>query len=207
MKDKGGDDIYMNLWMKGEPEREVFTALSPMTEGLSRTPNMPYNIKEQPTLTFVARQHGEAWSRPFISIYEPSTKNEPSAIQSVSYFDAEEPGLKDFAGICVKSKNGRVDHIFSLSDAEQAATYRGMKVKADYAVVSNEYAGNRTLFLGSGTQLVVPGIMVQADSAANVLLEKKAGKWYIISSAPCTVVINGKKVKSGVTSEPILLRI
>ena len=49
MKDKGGDDISMNLWMKGEPEREVFTALSPMTEGLSRTPHMPYNIKEQPT--------------------------------------------------------------------------------------------------------------------------------------------------------------
>ena len=60
MKDKDGDDIYMNLWMKGEPDREVFTALAPMTEGLSRTPNMPYNIKEQPTLTFVARQHGEA---------------------------------------------------------------------------------------------------------------------------------------------------
>ena len=33
MKDKGGDDIVMNLWMKGEPDREVFTALSPMTEG------------------------------------------------------------------------------------------------------------------------------------------------------------------------------
>ena len=74
MKDKDGDDIYMNLWMKGEPDREVFTALAPMTEGLSRTPNMPYNIKEQPTLTFVARQHGEAWNRPFVSIYEPSTK-------------------------------------------------------------------------------------------------------------------------------------
>lgn len=26
MKDKDGDDIYMNLWMKGEPDREVFTA-------------------------------------------------------------------------------------------------------------------------------------------------------------------------------------
>ena len=73
MKDKGGDDISMNLWMKGEPEREVFTALAPMTEGLSRTPHMPYNIKEQPTLTFVARQHGEAWNRPFVAVYEPST--------------------------------------------------------------------------------------------------------------------------------------
>ena len=207
MKDKDGDDIYMNLWMKGEPDREVFTALAPMTEGLSRTPNMPYNIKEQPTLTFVARQHGEAWNRPFVSIYEPSTKKEPSAIQSVSYFDAEGAGLEDFAGICVKSKNGRIDHIFSLSDAAQTATYQGMKVKADYAVISNEYAGNRTLFLGNGTQLVAPGVMIQTDNAANVLLEKKEGKWYIISSAPCTVVIGDKKIKSDASSEPMLLRI
>ena len=51
--------------------------------------------------------------------------------------------MEDFAGICVKSKNGRIDHIFSLSDAAQTATYQGMKVKADYAVISNEYAGNR----------------------------------------------------------------
>ena len=207
MKDKDGDDIYMNLWMKGEPDREIFTALAPMTEGLSRTPNMPYNIKEQPTLTFVARQHGEAWNRPFVSIYEPSTKKEPSAIQSVSYFDAEGAGLEDFAGICVKSKNGRIDHIFSLSDAAQTATYQGMKVKADYAVISNEYAGNRTLFLGNGTQLVAPGVMIQTDNAANVLLEKKEGKWYIISSAPCTVVIGDKKIKSDAASEHILLRI
>ena len=82
-----------------------------------------------------------------------------------------------------------------------------MKVKSDYAVISNEYAGNRTLFLGNGTQLVASGIMIQTDSAANVLLEKKEGKWYIISSAPCTVVINGKKVKSGVQPKLTLLRI
>ena len=46
MKDKDGDDIYMNLWMKGEPDREVFTALAPMTEGLSRTPNMPVSMEK-----------------------------------------------------------------------------------------------------------------------------------------------------------------
>lgn len=37
MPDK--DDITMNLWMKGE-EREVFSALSPMLEGLNRIENM-----------------------------------------------------------------------------------------------------------------------------------------------------------------------
>ena len=193
--------------MKGEPEREVFTALSPMTEGLSRTPHMPYNIKEQPTLTFVARQHGEAWNRPFVAVYEPSTQKEPSAIQSVSYFDAEEPGLKDFAGICVESKNGRTDHIFSLTDSSQTATYQGMKVKADYAVISNEYAGNRTLFIGNGTQLIASGISIQTSEAANVLLEKKQGKWYILSSAPCKMVIDGKAVQSGITTELTLLAV
>ena len=207
MKDKGGDDISMNLWMKGEPEREVFSALSPMTEGLSRTPHMPYNIKEQPTLTFVARQHGEAWNRPFVAVYEPSTQKEPSAIQSVSYFDAEEPGLKDFAGICVESKNGRTDHIFSLTDSSQTATYQGMKVKADYAVISNEYAGNRTLFIGNGTQLIASGISIQTSEAANVLLEKKQGKWYILSSAPCKIVIDGKAVQSGITTDLTLLAV
>ena len=196
MKDKGGDDISMNLWMKGEPDREVFTALSPMTEGLSRTPGMPYNIKEQPTLTFVARQHGEAWNRPFVAVYEPSTRKEPSAIQAVYYFDAEETALTDFAGICVKSKSGRTDHIFSLSDATQTATYQGMKVKADYAVISNRYAGdNRTLFMGNGTQLIAPGVSIRTSVPANVLLEQKQGKWYILSSASCTVVIGGKKMK------------
>ena len=207
MKDKDGDDISMNLWMKGEPEREVFTALAPMTEGLSRIPGMPYNIKEQPTLTFVARQHGEAWNRPFVAVYEPSTRKEPSAIEAVSFFDAEEAGLKDFAGICVESKNGRTDHIFSLSDSSQTATYRGMKVKADYAVISNEYAGNRTFFLGNGTQLITPDVSIRTSAAANVLLEQKQGKWYILSSAPCTIMIDGKNVQSGVTSKSTLLAV
>ena len=207
MKDKDGDDISMNLWRKGEPEREVFTALAPMTEGLSRIPGMLYNIKEQPTLTFVARQHGEAWNRPFVAVYEPSTRKEPSAIEAVSFFDAEEAGLKDFAGICVESKNGRTDHIFSLSDSSQTATYRGMKVKADYAVISNEYAGNRTFFLGNGTQLITPDVSIRTSAAANVLLEQKQGKWYILSSAPCTIMIDGKNVQSGVTSKSTLLAV
>ena len=44
-----------------------------------------------------------------------------------------------------------------------------------------------------------------ADTVANVLLEKKQGKWYILSSAPCTVVIEGKKIKNGTVSESTLV--
>ena len=70
-------------------ERKVFSALSPMTEGLSRIPDMPYAIKEQPTLTFVARQQGEAWNRPFVAVYEPSSVKEPGCISSVTFPEVE----------------------------------------------------------------------------------------------------------------------
>lgn len=94
-----------------------------------------------------------------------------------------------------------------MTDSSQTATYQGMKVKADYAVISNEYAGNRTLFMGNGTQLIASGISIQTSEAANVLLEKKQGKWYILSSAPCKMVIDGKAVQSGITTELTLLAV
>lgn len=193
MKEKGGDDIYMNLWMKGEREREVFTALAPMTEGLSRTPDMPYDIKQQPTLTFVARQHGEAWNRPFVAVYEPSTKSEPSAIEAVTFFDAEEEELKDFAGICVKNKSGRTDYIFSLSEGDRLATYRGMKVRAEYALIGQSKGGEQTLFMGHGTQLSVPDIDIRSSVSASVLLEQRDGRWHLWASAPCVLTIDGKR--------------
>ena len=111
MPDK--DDISMNLWMKGETDREVFTALSPMTEGLSRTPGMPYNIKEQPTLTFVARQKGEAWNRPFVAIYEPSSVKEPGCIAEVSFPEVKSKTENSATSICVVQKDGRIDYILS----------------------------------------------------------------------------------------------
>ena len=103
----------MNMWMKGEKERKVFTALSPMTEGLSRTPDMPYHIKEQPTLTFVARQEGEAWNRPFVAVYEPSSVKEPGNIVSVTFPEVQSEEKGSHIGICINQKDGRVD-IFCL---------------------------------------------------------------------------------------------
>lgn len=186
-----GDDIAMNLWMKGEKDREVFTALAPMTEGLNRTPGMPYDIKKQPTLTFVARQVGEAWTRPFVSIFEPSSKKEPSNISSVSYFDAGGAGA-DFAGICVESKNGCTDYIFSLADDSRTATYKEMTVKATYALIGRSADGGQTILLGKGTKLIAPGVEISASASISALLEKKAGHWTLSATGPCKVVADGK---------------
>lgn len=187
-----GDDISMNLWMKGEANRKVFTALSPMTEGYSRTPDMPYNVKEQPTLTFVARQLGEAWNRPFVAIYEPSAISEPGQIESVTFpaVECEEEG--SHVAIRVEQKGGRTDYILSSDHTDHLCATEGMKAKATYALCGNKAGEANILFLGNGTLLQTSRIAIQSDKPVNVLLEQQPDGWYYEASADCAITIKGK---------------
>ena len=106
-----GRKIDMTMWMRGNKNREVFRALSPVNMEYERLPKfMPYKVDEQPVLTYVARQHGDAWSNPFVAIYEPSDSSEPSEISKVEFFTPQE---KEAVGIKVTLKSGRIDTIVS----------------------------------------------------------------------------------------------
>lgn len=200
------DDISMNLWMKGEAEREVFTALSPMTEGLSRTPGMPYNIKEQPTLTFVARQKGEAWNRPFVAVYEPSSQKEPGCISEVSFPEVNSKNKNSAVSVCVRQKDGRTDYILSSDRPEEICTSGNMSAQATYALWGNKQGNDCTLFLGNGTLLSTPNIIIKSATPANVLLEYKNGTWHYTASADCTVSLNKKTYRLKAVSEATKLK-
>ncbi|MBQ8422950.1 MAG: heparinase II/III family protein [Coprobacter sp.] len=186
------NDVTMNMWLKGETDRKVFKALSPSTEGLSRVSNMPYNIKEQPTLTFVARQYGEAWNRPFVAIYEPTTEQEPSNISSVS-FPIVESRSQSAVAICVAQKSGRTDYIISNDNAREMATINDFSTKAVYALWGTE-GDNTTIFLGGGTYLKTPMITITAEKPIDVTIEKSKEGLTYTATGKCDIFINGKKV-------------
>lgn len=128
-----GRRIDMTMWMRGYGDRDVFRALSPVNLEYERLPNfMPYKVDEQPVLTYVARQQGEAWTKPFVAVFEPSSTDEPTEIQKVEFFT---PSGQDAVGIKVTLKSGRTDYIFS-APVKTKMKYKGMKVDAAYAVVS-----------------------------------------------------------------------
>lgn len=104
----GQREITMTMWMKKDENRTIFQALSPVNLEYERMPNQPYKVDEQPVLTFVARQKGEAWNHPFVCVYEPSSDAEPGDIASVDYFTPSEPSA---VGIIVKLKDGTEQHI------------------------------------------------------------------------------------------------
>ena len=101
-------EITMTMWMKADENRTIFQALSPENREYERMPNQPYKLIDQPVLTFVARQKGEAWNHPFVCVYEPSSDTEPGDIASVDYFTPSEQGA---VGIIVKLKNGAEQRI------------------------------------------------------------------------------------------------
>ena len=104
----GQREITMTMWMKKDENRTIFQALSPVNLEYERMPNQPYKVDEQPVLTFVARQKGEAWNHPFVCVYEPSSDTEPGDIASVDYFTPSEPSA---VGIIVKLKAGTEQRI------------------------------------------------------------------------------------------------
>ena len=104
----GQREITMTMWMKKDENRTIFQALSPVNLEYERMPNQPYKVIDQPVLTFVARQKGEAWNHPFVCVYEPSSDTEPGDIASVDYFTPSEPSA---VGIIVKLKDGTEQRI------------------------------------------------------------------------------------------------
>jgi len=158
---------------------------------MSRTPGMPYDVKNTPTLTFVARQSGEAWTHPFVAVFEPASKNEPGNIAAVSYFESETK-LTDFIGIKVESKSGRTDYIFSNSNTTNIAVYKDMTSQSTYSLVGADKNGNSLLFMGNGTLLSSKDITIKTTTPGNVTVEKKGNNWYYTASVPCKVIISGK---------------
>lgn len=191
MPDK--NDITMNMWMKGEKNREVFSALSPMTEGISRIKDMPYDIKKQPTLTFVARQKGEAWTRPFVSIFEPVTKSSPSAISSVEYPKVNSNSNADSnIAIKVNLKSGLNDLILSSDNNERIYGSGNVETKSSYGICRTKNDSPVLVFMGNGTYLKCPGIEIKSDTNADVLVYSEDGEWKYTSSVSVQITISGR---------------
>ena len=123
-----GSHAGMKMWMKGSPDRTIFKAFSPAIDALTRTP-MPYDVKNTPTSTFVARQKGEAWTRPFVAVYQPFADGDELAIEKVEYFG------DGYVGVKIIFSDGSTDYIFS-SDRKMKMKYDGIRANGTLCIVS-----------------------------------------------------------------------
>jgi len=189
---EGEEDVFMNLWMMGSDNREIFSLKSPPNKAFKKH-HLPYDVSKAPYLTFAARQYGEAWEHPFVSVYEPFTSTEGKSISSITSFK-DEKGGKTFVGLKIISKSGREDVVFS-SKNQNLASYKGMSTNADYALVGQEKNGDLVLFMGNGTLLETSDLKIEAHNIGNVVLEQKDGRYILDNNVPVIISVNNKDVR------------
>jgi hypothetical protein len=188
LKMPGRDSIFMNMWMKGAPNREIFTMKSPKSTAIDRG-IVPKEISELPLPTIVARQYGEAFTKPFVAVFEPSSVTQPASISSITSFTpAKAPA--DFAGVTVESKNGSKETILSTSNGNEVVSYKEYAFRGTYAIVSEYSHEIKYLFLGNGRHLSKGSIMLAARTdSATVVLCKQNNAWYVGGSQPFTLTV------------------
>lgn len=155
-------------------------------------------MEESPYLTFAARQYGEAWNHPFVSVFEPTTDIEGQSIESIVSFEVS-GASPDFVGLIISNKSGRKDYIFS-SVADEKVSFNNMVVNGTYAVISEDKSGF-TLFLGNGKFIQSKGFTIKSEENTTAVLEYKNGEYSLACDKPVIIKTpKGKTIKQGETS-------
>lgn len=192
------EDVFMNLWMKGTEGREVFSIKSPPNKAFRGNHGLPYDVSKEPYLTFAARQHGPAWEKPFVSVYEPFTSAEGKSITKISSFDDENEN-PEFVGLSIIHKSGREDFIFSSANNDKV-NYNDMSTDASYTLIGNEKNGDWIVFIGNGQEVTAKGYTILASEVGNSILEFKNGELRLHNEVPLTISHknSSKKIDTGI---------
>lgn len=185
----GHDDVLMQMWMKGAPGREIFAVKSPRSRAIDRG-MVPADIAALPLPTIVAQQPGEAWTRPFVAVFEPTTQSEPSSIATISSF-APAGGPADFVGLTIEGKAGDRQHVFSATAVAGEITHAGKAFRGLYAVIGESHGMTQYLFLGQGRRIANADadIVASSDGAAAAFARQGSG-WTFTASVPATLTLS-----------------
>ncbi|MBK8500854.1 MAG: heparinase II/III family protein [Saprospiraceae bacterium] len=144
-------ELRVNLWMKGDEGRTVFTTMAPYSRAI-HPESVPEAIYHQPLPTLIVRQDGEALSRPFVTIIDAFNQEEEMGVDKVDYFSPvnESP---DFVGITVQSGANHTDYVYNDIKGKVRYTFDDGAFEGTYAIASYENELLKAFFLGHGSYL------------------------------------------------------
>jgi hypothetical protein len=178
-------DVGMRMWMGGESDRTVFTAMSPQSRSTLRG-SAPRELRGDPVPMVLVRQAGEAWSRPFVAVLEPFGDDGSARVAGVKRMS----GDSGFVGLEVTSEglNGQTIHVLNDLSGEVVHETEGVTFQGVYGVTSVDTEGLVHLYLGEGKQLSVLGFSIKGVNGPVAASLHRDGDGYRVScSGPVTV--------------------
>ena len=187
MKEDLQHQRIMRVIFPGEVNREFYTAMAPT----SGTAQSPYNNK--PTPTIICRQEGEAWTKPFIAVYEPSKGVKATGIKQVEVIDKTQPGV--FSALKVTNGQGSAQMIFQDIKGEQAKKGSDWGFNGYFGVIGLSSNEVEYLYLGEGSYISYKGFSMSAakGSSANLTLDGAKYKITCNQTTEIGLPLSGKK--------------
>jgi len=75
---------FMKVWLKGEAQRQYFAVKGPKSNALNKK-TVPAEIYDNSVPALVVRENSEAWSKPFVAVFNPYVDGADSGISGVNY--------------------------------------------------------------------------------------------------------------------------
>ena len=194
MPGNSGSQLQVNLWMRGYPERKIFTVMAPYSRAIS-SKSVPESLYKKPLPTLAVRQKGEACTRPFISVIEAFDEEEGSVIKQVDHLMPKETNT-GFVGVKVHAASGQIDHIFNDTHGEKENVIGRHKFKGTFGIVSYQGGQLHTLFLGAGTLLESGPWSLRSEEMDNaVLLQKTEDGFQLNAQKKFRLIMPASKAK------------
>ncbi len=174
------EHIFMDVWMQGNEDRKLFSVMTP--RALKGIPDTSKEVSNATIPAMIIRQSGEAWTRPFVAIYEPYVGSEGRTVESVEYLDAKGD---DFVGVVVNSKGGGREYIFNSTTADVKHNVGSAQVQAIYGVVATQGKSMRYMLMSKGSVLSYGGYTLSSESKdATAFVEWNDGVVTVKSDVP-----------------------
>jgi hypothetical protein len=164
----GGSDRCMTMHMPAVATREIARVQSP---AIADAPS-PYTSANSPTL--VIRQIGDAWDKPFATVYEPHFGVNGGTVQTVTHL--EQGGV--VVGLKVQGMLNSiptVHYIIANPAADQvfADASIGLSFTGRFGIVADLGGGNISLYLGQGSSLTYRGRSIATNSGGGSQAEAR----------------------------------
>ena len=178
--DKGRPGLEFSVFLAGRTDYTVYTATGLQRKAADR----PFDKMRAPMLA--VRLPGEAWDRPFATVYEAAKKG-TSAIQTVTRLADGSLTVLEITGA-----NG-THHILSAVSPDQPHQLGTLRFQGTFATVAK--IGTHTeLYLGKGVELTDGTHAIQSldGTELSVSLRIVDGGATISATAPCRVTVADK---------------
>jgi hypothetical protein len=147
---------FMQVLFAGEGNRVFYAGKAPQT----KTADIPYRNLETPTL--IARQEGEAWTKPFVAVYEPFKGENGHSVDSILVIDKSDPGR--FTAMLVKNKDNTNQYIFQCTESTPINSKDNWKFKGNFGAVSVQKNQLQYLYLGDGNEISFGDVGLSAQA-------------------------------------------